>query len=130
MNVFELIKEKLEETKQFHLNLADAMIDIQANGTGRHYICLEDAISIIDEVAQEYNNGWIYCKDRLPEDCSDVICTTHLKGYAVMNVVVLWYNAGLRKWMNCDEEVIDDNLEVIAWQQQTLPAPYKEGGTE
>ena len=28
-------------------NLADIMLDIQANGTNRHFICLEDAIEIV-----------------------------------------------------------------------------------
>ena len=89
---------------------------------------IENMVDIVNELAEEHKGGWIPCSERLPEDCSDVICTTHLKGYAVMNVVVLWYNAKLRKWMNCDDEVVDDNLEVIAWQP--LPEPYKEEGGE
>ena len=39
--------EKLNNIKKYNLNLADMMLDIQANGTNRHFICLEDAIEII-----------------------------------------------------------------------------------
>lgn len=41
------IVEKLNKIKKYNLNLADAMLDIQANGTNRHFICLEDAIEIV-----------------------------------------------------------------------------------
>lgn len=97
-------------------------------GMTHKVVPFSDISDIVNELAEEHKGGWIPCSERLPEDCSDVICTTHLKGYAVMNVVVLWYNAKLRKWMNCDDEVVDDNLEVIAWQP--LPEPYKEEGGE
>lgn len=39
--------EKLNNIKKYNLNLADRMLDIQANGTNRHFICLEDAIEIV-----------------------------------------------------------------------------------
>lgn len=32
---------------KYNLNLADAMLDIQANGINRHFICLEDVIEIV-----------------------------------------------------------------------------------
>ena len=41
------IVEQLNNIKQYNLNLADIMLDIQANGTNRHFICLEDAIEIV-----------------------------------------------------------------------------------
>lgn len=39
--------EQLNNIKKYNLNLADIMLDIQRNGTNRHFICLEDAIEII-----------------------------------------------------------------------------------
>lgn len=39
--------EELNKIKKYNLNLADMMIDIQENGTNRHFICLEDAIEIV-----------------------------------------------------------------------------------
>lgn len=41
------VVEKLNKIEKYNLNLADMMLDIQANGTNRHFICLEDAIEIV-----------------------------------------------------------------------------------
>lgn len=41
------VVKQLNNIKQYNLNLADIMLDIQANGTNRHFICLEDAIEIV-----------------------------------------------------------------------------------
>ncbi len=41
------VVEELNKIKKHNLNLADMMLDIQANGTNRHFICLEDAIEIV-----------------------------------------------------------------------------------
>lgn len=41
------VVEQLEELNKYNLNLADCMLDIQSNGLGRHFICLEDAIEIV-----------------------------------------------------------------------------------
>ena len=41
------VVEQLELLKRHDLNLADMMSDIQSNGLGRHFICLEDAIEIV-----------------------------------------------------------------------------------
>lgn len=41
------IVEELNKIKKYNLNLADMMLDIQRNGTNRHFICLEDAIEIV-----------------------------------------------------------------------------------
>lgn len=41
------VVQQLENLKKYELNLADMMFDIQSNGLGRHFICLEDAIEIV-----------------------------------------------------------------------------------
>lgn len=41
------VVEQLNNAKKYNLDLADTMLDIQANGTIRHFICLEDAIKIV-----------------------------------------------------------------------------------
>lgn len=41
------VVEQLNNIKKYNLNLADMMLDIQANGANRHFICLEDAIEIV-----------------------------------------------------------------------------------
>ena len=59
MNVFEKIIDKLEEypTYFFGASLADA----------EAYIKVNDLMLILQELAAEYNNGWITCSERLPE---------------------------------------------------------------
>lgn len=42
------VVEQLEELNRFNLNLADCMLDIQLHGLNRHFICLEDAIIIVN----------------------------------------------------------------------------------
>ena len=41
------VVEQLNKIKKYNLNLTDMMLDIQRNGTNRHFICLEDAIEIV-----------------------------------------------------------------------------------
>ena len=41
------VVEQLNNAKKYNLDLADTMLDIQKNGTARHFICLEDAIEIV-----------------------------------------------------------------------------------
>ena len=36
---------------------------------------VENAIEIVQEVAEEYNGGWIPCSERLPEECVPVNVT-------------------------------------------------------
>ena len=43
------VVQQLENLKKYELNLADMMLDIQSNGLGRHFICLEDAIKIVKD---------------------------------------------------------------------------------
>lgn len=42
------VVEQLNNVKKYNLDLADTMLDIQAHGTTRHFICLEDAIKIVE----------------------------------------------------------------------------------
>ena len=43
------VVEQLNNIKKYNLNLADIMLDIQANGINRHFVCLEDTIEIVKE---------------------------------------------------------------------------------
>lgn len=59
MNVFEVLREKLKES---------ANVDIGHHFSVEHnvFIKTKDAIEIVNQVEQEYNNGWIPCSERLP----------------------------------------------------------------
>ena len=118
---------RLEKDNRIGRKSFEAIVDdINQLAESHHIHCEQEYMKGYEDARK--NVGWIPVSERLPEDCSDVICITHLKGYVGMNVVILWYNAKLRKWMDTTDEVIDNNLEVVAWQP--LPQPYKEEGVK
>lgn len=92
---------------------------------------IEESIEIVKQTAEEYNNGWIPCSERLPKveinpvtndyvrynvtykngDMSDVRCYAY--GEA----------SGGKHWLN-GGKIMDEY--VIAWQP--LPEPYQPKG--
>lgn len=108
---------------------------------------------IVNEFAEEYNNGWIPCSERLPEcenkygwvSCIVSVIRSHYptSTYDICDapydeniVMCANYNVSQKIWhLDCDEQLnalidIEDaplNCDyVIAWQP--LPQPYKEEG--
>lgn len=83
-------------------------------------------IKIVKQEAEQYNNGWIPCSDRLPEEKINPIT----KDYYVYPVTyrneniedVRYYSYGNGHWHHC-LQIMDDF--VVAWQP--LPEPFKEG---
>ena len=149
MNVFELIKEKLEEvkTKSSHMEILARVY---------YEIALEDTISIVDEVAQEYkrcelcylgspceyqnenikmpvsaladSNGWIPCKKELPQITNSYLvtikCEDDGKPIYETSHEIFWLKDN--KW-DCERDA-DCEWEVTAWQNKL--EPYKEGGSD
>ena len=130
MNVFELIKEKLED-KQVdcfkNMNLVKDEDGINAGHIYDEYynksVAYEDAISIVDEVAQEYNNGWIPCSERLPKEATVYEVTEEIFINSKKQYIVEHRLFGTE-----GEWLCPSNRKVIAWQP--LPEPYKEGGAD
>ena len=92
---------------------------------------------IVQEVAEEYNGGWISCSERLPEESGYYLVTYHdwsdgnfLPKYDDTYVRRLHYQisehfVGWNYPKNVDDRAENDcHKEVIAWQP--LPEPYKE----
>lgn len=80
------------------------------------------AVEIIEQMAKEYNGGWIACSERLPEKNDMYLCTqntydlaTNKKIINVSTELVEFYNG---KWRRAK------NLVITHWQP--LPQPYKE----
>ena len=98
----------------------------------------------IDRIAQEYNNGWIPCSERLPEECVPVNVTWINRNpesyYAKIKDVPFsatavyynskwyWYSSTcvdyLSEYGKNDFDLVDKDIDVVAWQP--LPEPYKE----
>ena len=102
-----------------------------------YVIDLEKANEIVQEVAEEYNGGWIACSERLPEESGYYLVTYHdwsdgnfLPKYDDTYVRRLHYQisehfVGWNYPKNVDDRAENDcHKEVIAWQP--LPEPFKE----
>ena len=134
MNVFEKIIEKLEKypAYSFGVSLANA----------KDYIKVNDLMSILQEVAEEHNNGWIPCSERLPEEHDSMFAKwkgtdkwrkgMFAKASDDVIVTVLYKDGEVRttyahtidgKW-SCDLLKIYNTYKIIAWQP--LPEPYEE----
>ena len=110
---FEKIIEKLEEDARFYNSASDVDQNIRSG--------LIIAKEAVQEVAEEYNNGWIPCSEKLPDVRQDVLVTVKYTGF--MGMHGYWIKTGHMEaendwWGDCA------GGEVIAWQP--LPKPFKE----
>ena len=86
-------------------------------------------IDIVNQLAEEHNNGWIPCSERLPEDGQCVFVQVRdsiqldtndetpiqIRKYETKHDGFSWKQIGYDEWLRNDI--------VLAWQP--LPAPYK-----
>ena len=127
--VFEKILERLEEDVRFYNSASDVDQNIRSG--------LIIAKETVQEVAEEYNGGWIPCSERLPEESGYYLVTYHdwsdgnfLPKYDDTYVRRLHYQisehfVGWNYPKNVDDRAENDcHKEVIAWQP--LPEPFKE----
>ena len=86
---------------------------------------IEEAISIVHRVAQECNNGWIPCSERLPEEKINPVTEDYYEYPVIYKnndvVDIRYYKFGNGHWYH-GFQIMDDY--VTAWQP--LPEPYKE----
>lgn len=99
--VFEKIIEKIKKLTHDNPMITD------------NYILREEAIEIVKQTATEYNNGWIPCSERLPEDGEPVLATDGNYVYLVE------YDADL-------DASFGDMDGIVAWRP--LPDPYHPEG--
>ena len=87
------------------------------------FICVMDkAKQIVQEVAEEYNNGWIPCSERLSEEYGDyLVWWTDITRKQYYEIVEYEPNNG---WIGEIPQAVEGIYSVIAWQP--LPEPYKE----
>ena len=104
---FEKILERLEKERRILLenNMHQA-------------IALNFAKGIVQEVAEEYNDGWIPCSERLPEYGEVVMCSCTNNGITISCIT--------HKGVKPSKSVRFGQHSVIAWQP--LPQPYQPKG--
>ena len=122
---FEKILKKIEEKRNKYQRLADGSNfdgwneeDIKYSAKAE--MC-EELKEIVQEVAEEYNVGWIACSERLPEDDSICIVTVEYPNNKTM-VDYGWFDRKSCCWFVGMQEFRTSN--ILAWQP--LPEPFKE----
>ena len=76
----------------------------------------------IDRLAVEYNNGWIPCSERLPEEYGEyIVWWTDITKSKYYEIVEYEPSNG---WIGDIPQAVEGKYSVIAWQP--LPEPYKE----
>ena len=130
---FEKILERLEELiEESYYEATEGSHNAGIRNNAYH-----EVKKIVQEVAEEYNNGWIHCSERLPEESGYYLVTYHdwsdgnfLPKYDDTYVRRLHYQisehfVGWNYPKNVDDRAENDcHKEVIAWQP--LPEPFKE----
>ena len=104
----------------------------------------DSIIKYVNQTAEQYNNGWIPCSERLPEECVPVNVTWINRNpesyYAKIKDVpfsatAVYYNS---KWYwystTCvdylieygenDFDLVDKDIDIVAWQP--LPLPFRD----
>ena len=97
------------------------------NGTSEG---IDDAISIINELAEEFaadinvvsNNGWIPCSENTPDNRNPVLVCATGKDEGVF---ISYYIEEEDRWRYDTDDGGHYYVDVIAWQP--LPSPFKEG---
>ena len=122
---FEKILKKIEEKRNKYQRLADGSNfdgweeeDIKYSAKAE--MC-EELKEIVQEVAEEYNGGWIPCSKKLPEDDSVCIVTVEYPNNKTM-VDYGWFDRKSVCWFVGMQEFRTSN--ILAWQP--LPEPFKE----
>ena len=134
--VFEKIIEKLEERRMLHADLAqsDKLTEQEREVQSRFCGCFCKAKEIVKQEAEKYNNGWIPCSERLPEEYGDYLVAwkpLHMSAEDIIKKVgravphfyeIVEYDPDDEAlWIGSIEQA-QGEYEIIAWQP--LPEPY------
>lgn len=111
--------------------LEDEKKQAQCEGLLSFAMGFKVSIKIVNELAEKYNNGWIPCSQRLPDDDKEVLCWYEyriMQGTCVGEITqrygIGWYSKHFKNWFG--EVAYGRDCRVIAWQP--LPTAYEKGG--
>lgn len=114
--VFENIKEKIKNQP------IEQFVDNNGNWDLVQTV-LDCCCEAVDRVKEEYNNGWIPCGERLPEeDGVYIISFEECSGLICCAVAYFSLNHPKCKWWDLESEY-ERYETVVAWQP--LPNPFK-----
>ena len=130
---FEKILERLDEElrkseERYYRYLDDSNLPCMFDKSDieeKRVDTIKEMLEIVQEVAEEYNGGWIACSERLPEidgNTSDIVLVCGSNGFQYM---AFWCDD--LKWRFCECGMAKEPVlwtEIVAWQP--LPEPFKE----
>ena len=120
--VFDKIIEKLEE-----IRVKKTCNKEKCDTKELCRICVvDDAIEIVKQEAEQYNNGWIPCSEQLPKEDEKVYISTKTERVYV-GVYTKRYGFEKREGFICDDGFMWMNT-ALAWKPYVLPDPYKPKG--
>ena len=115
--VFEKIIEKLKEKIISPYFAANA-----------EYVTYKNVVKTVKQTAEEYNNGWIPCSERLPDEAYGCLVTVMDCEPSTQtefeNILPYFVGYDGETWNDADGEKIP--FEVLAWQP--IPQPYQPKG--
>ena len=126
MSIFEKIMKRLEEESDYE------PIEYDCDDTGcvdeQKFIATDEAKKIVQEVAEEYNNGWIPCSERFPD--TDKYILLSFSNFPIPLAGRYKENEWCGSFYIGDEmeTCLSQDLFVNAWMY--LPEPYKESENE
>ena len=119
---FEQIIEKLEE-----IRVKQTCNKEKCDTKELCRICVvDDAIEIVKQEAEQYNNGWIPCSEQLPKEDEKVYISTKTERVYV-GVYTKRYGFEKQEGFICDDGFMWMNT-ALAWKPYVLPAPYQPKG--
>ena len=119
--VFEKILERLDS----HIE------DAKSEGDFSYIKPFKIAKIAVQEVAEEYNSGWIPCSERLPEEDDTLYLVSYKKiffdkSFYFYDIAYLYtFPNGNRYWVSAKSDNVRQVSKVSAWKP--LPEQYKEG---
>lgn len=118
MQVFEKIKEKIGQSSIMMANSKKFYENPQNGRYVSEVVTIDTAMDIVDQVAEEYNNGWIPCSERLPEESLNSVIGWD--EYRQRCCFVQYYN-GIWKLGNYE------SVKITHWQPTPLDPVQQKG---
>lgn len=120
-SVFEKIKERLEESGKeiYREPTVKDPSGCSLIPTGEKDLLVSKAIEIVNQVAEEYNDGWIPYNEKKPDEDRQCFITYEWED-GTLHVCEDYFTA--HGW----EDIMTS--AVIAWKYVDFPAPYQPKG--
>lgn len=120
-NIIEKLESEYEDIKEIYKRTKDMSFYFTFQGVNK-------AIEIVKKESEQYNNGWIPCSERLPDEAFGCLVTVMDCEPSTQtefeNILPYFVGYDGETWNDADGEEIP--FEVVAWQP--LPEPYQPKG--